>query len=251
MYFYIADPPQTKVDQTAVAAIRARLIPDGIAGEFVFRTPGQSAATLAKSAIDQGYSTIVAVGNEYLAAEIAGTIYDQPIALGVLPINASPDLAQIIGYSDWRVGIKALRHRKIILRDIGVINAELFFLSEVKINSAKPQHFYLHTDRFSAEIFSNIIRITLCTGEMPFAFAGLLNFYTTAKNGPIWSKSIFGKPAFNVETLMRSDTAVIQSESDCDVVQDGHAIAKMPISLSVIPQSVRIITARQLHTEAE
>ncbi len=249
MYYYIAEPPQTKQDQAVITALRAQLIPEGIAGEFVFRTPGQSAARLARAALGQGFSTVVAVGNDSLASEIASALYDEQAALGVVPMHASDSLLQLLGYTDWKAAIQTLRHRKLILHDLGTVNGDYFFLTNVVVRSSKPTKLSLHMDRFTAMLQTDELHVILSTEHEPFSVPGVINFTVFKhKNAPLWTKSLFGKRELNIETLLRSEQAVLQCRDTAVIYQGSHEIAETPASLAVIPQAVRIIVARQMRT---
>lgn len=246
MYYYIVDPPNAKSDQQIVAAIRNKLVPEGIAGEFVYRTPGQSASGLADRALRQGFSTIVAIGDDTLASELASALYDQPAALGVIPMHASDSLHTILGYSDWQTGIHALKMRKLVLRDLGTINSQIGFLTDCVIESAKPTEFYLHMARFAVTITTNQIHLKLSTGIEPFSIPGVINFITMQNSygGGVFS-SLFRQSSTTIDTLLRSEQAVIQSK-DASVVKYGNAtLATTPVTIACIPQAVRLIVNRK------
>jgi len=245
MYYYIVDPPQTKTDQNSIATIRNRLVPEGLAGEFVFRTPGQSSSTLAEKALAQGFSTIVAIGDDTLAGELAVVLYDQPSALGIIPMHASPSLHALIGYSDWQSGIAALRARKLALRDLGIINGEKAFLTEVVVKTPKPTNFQIHMNRFTVSTDTDALTLRLSSDIAPFDIPGVINF-VTMKQAP--SRGLFGfmkSDSSPYDTILRSEQAVIQTETPAQVLYSGISIAETPLSVSIIPQAIRMVVARQ------
>ncbi len=245
MYYYIADPPASTVDQKIISAIRTQLIPLGIAGEFVFRTPGGSAAKLTKHALSEGFTTVVAIGDDLLASEIASVMYDQPAALGIIPIGASPSLTTTLGYSDWKQGISALRHRRLIMHDIGSLNGDFFFMTDLCVKATQKTDFYIHTDRFSVLAQTDYLDIRLSSSNEPFNIPGVIHLVIPKqKNAPIWIKPFLGKPYLNIETLVRSETAVIQTESEAKIEYLGNTLMNTPVSISVIPQSVRLIITK-------
>lgn len=244
MYYYIVDPPQTKNDQQVINAIRNRLIPEGLTGEFVFRTPGQSASVLADKALKQGFSTLVCVGDDALAGELATVLYDQSAALGIIPIHASGALHDLIGYADWKTAISALRARKIALRDIGVINGELSFLTEVEVLSRKPSLTRIHMNRFAVSAELARLTIKLSSDSPPFDMPGVLNFVVYEPAG--LSFLGFGKPKSPIiSTLLRAEQAVIQTTAPARILYGKQEIAQTPISVSILPQAIRMIVARQ------
>ena len=246
MYYYIVDSPQTKADQTTIASIRSKLIPEGIPGEFTFRTPGESAKNLAEKAIAQGFTTIVAIGGDQLINELAGILYDQPIALGIIPMNASAAMQKLIGYNDWHVAIQTLRHRKLALFDVAVINEEHFFLTEVLLTAEKPSIFSLHMNRFTAHAETKSLRLVLPTGQAPFDITGVINFVIeeTASRGGFGG--FFGGQKSEITTLLRSEQAAIQCTNPATCTLDTVAIAQTPLSVTIVPQAVRIVVARHI-----
>lgn len=245
MYYYIVDPPQTKADQQIINTIRSKVVTEGIAGEFVFRTPGQSAATLAERALKQGFSTVVCIGEDTLAGELASVLYDQASALGVIPIHASDALHQLIGYDDWRAGLQALKARKLALRDLGVINGENSFLTEVQLQSPKPTIFHAHMNRFTAKIETDLLILRLSNDVPPFDMPGVINFIELGNRR---SKGLFSFGASStptIDTLIRSEQGVIQTDAPVEVLYAGRPIAQTPLSVSLIPQAIRMIVARQ------
>lgn len=245
MYYYIVDPPQTKTDQQIVNSIRKLVVTEGIAGEFVFRTPGQSASHLAEKALKQGFSTVVSVGEDTLAGELASVLYDQSCALGIIPIHASDALHNIIGYSDWRAGLSALRARKLALRDIGVINGEFSFLTEVVLRSPKPTIFHAHMNRFTANIESDSLILRLSNDIVPFDVPGVINFVVLQKPRGHGFFGLGGTRDAEISTLIRSEQGVVQTDAPVAVYYADKSITQTPLSVSIIPQTIRMIVARK------
>lgn len=245
MYYYIVDPPQTKTDQQIISTIRNRLVPEGIAGEFIYRTPGQAASGLAAKALQQGFSTIVGIGNDNLASELAVALYDQPAALGIIPLHATSSLHELIGFSDWRIGIDALKNRKLALRDLGTINAEIGFLTDCFIRSKKLTEFHLHMARFAATMSASEIIVRLSSDTEPFNIPGVINYVIMPERrsrGVIGA--IFSSAQTEIDTLLRSEQAVIQSRDEAVIEYGNQTIAHTPVTISIIPQAIRMVVAR-------
>jgi len=244
MYYYIAEPPENKQDQNTLNSIRSSLVPEGIAGEFVFINPSESIETMVNNAIKQGFSTIVAVGNDMLADSIAGSVYDQHVALGLIPLRTST-LAVSLGYESWQKAILALKHRKLALFDLGAINDEYYFLQNAVISTDKNAQYLLHMSRFNASIATNQIILQMPTGVSPFDIPGVINFVVESKSNRKWS--LFGNSkGGEIETLLRSEQSAIQCSESASVILNGKTISHTPVSVEIIPQSVRIIVARQI-----
>lgn len=250
MYYYICDPPTTKTDQAIITSIRSALVPEGIGGEFVMRSVGESVGGLVSKAIVQGFSTIVAIGGDQLINELGGVLYDQQAALGILPLHISSGIETIIGYHDWRTGIQALRHRKLHLRDIAAINAEHFFINNAEITVSKS-NFILHMNRFTARLETSEIILQLSTGNEPFAVPGVINFVVpTGKATSGFLSKFFASSSNQISTLLRAEQAAVLCENEAKVTIAGKVVASTPISVEIIPQALRVVVARQLRAKA-
>ena len=91
-------------------------------------TPGPSeGARLASSAVEDGYETVIAVGGDGTANEVANGLVDTPVALGLYPIGSGNDFARALGYPRGRKKLGAFlasaRPRRI---DVGEVNGRIF-----------------------------------------------------------------------------------------------------------------------------
>jgi len=246
MYYYIAETPTTKHHQDIINNIRSRFVPEGIAGEFVFRNASAPVDELVATALNQGFSTIVAIGGDGLVDEIAGSMYDQHAALGYIPLTKSP-LTKLFGYDNWQSAISALRHRKLALFDLGSVNGEHYFLNRIDITSKKDCQFAMHMGRFNATITTDKISVQMPSGDASFDIQGVINFVVYRKNMGSWASSLFGGGSTQeIDSLLRAEQAAIQSSDVAEVILNGKSICTTPVSIEIIPQSVRIVVARQM-----
>jgi diacylglycerol kinase family enzyme len=77
-------------------------------------------------AIEKGYKTIVAVGGDGTINEIINSIGNTGIALGIIPLGATNELARMLGILDWQTACNILAGRKIEEVDLGLINDNVF-----------------------------------------------------------------------------------------------------------------------------
>ncbi|HYK99272.1 MAG TPA: diacylglycerol kinase family protein [Candidatus Acidoferrales bacterium] len=94
----------------------------------VVSTPGPSeAARLASSAGEDGYETVIAVGGDGTANEVANGLIDTPVTLALYPIGSGNDFARALGYPRSRKELAAFlaaaRPRRI---DVGEANGRIF-----------------------------------------------------------------------------------------------------------------------------
>lgn len=127
MYYYIINPASGggKINKVQ-DKLKERLKELGIAGEFAKSTGPGDVSRLTKMAIDRGYKTIVAVGGDGTINEIINAIGDARVALGIVPMGSSNELANMLGITDWPIACNILAARKVEEVDLGLINDKLF-----------------------------------------------------------------------------------------------------------------------------
>lgn len=131
MYYYIVNPAAggariNKIQDRLVERLK-RL---GIYGEFVKSTGGNDVAKLAKLGISKGYKTIVAVGGDGTINEVMNAILDNPkVALGIIPMGTTNDLADALGITDWYQSTGILAARKIEEVSLGHVGDRVFITS--------------------------------------------------------------------------------------------------------------------------
>ena len=127
MYYYIINPASGggKINKVQ-DKLKDRLRELGIAGEFAKSTGPGDVARLTQMAIDKGYKTVVAVGGDGTINEIINAIGDHNVALGIIPMGSSNELASMLGITEWQMACNILAARKVEEVDLGLINDKLF-----------------------------------------------------------------------------------------------------------------------------
>ena len=127
MYYYIINPASGggKINKVQ-DKLKDRLRELGIAGEFAKSTGPGDVARLTKMAIERGYKTIVSVGGDGTINEIINAVGNANVALGIIPMGSSNELANMLGITDWTMACNILAARKVEEVDLGLINDKLF-----------------------------------------------------------------------------------------------------------------------------
>jgi len=127
MYYYIINPASGggKINKVQ-DKLKDRLKELCIAGEFAKSTGPGDVARLTRMAIERGYKTIVAVGGDGTINEIINATTDTSVALGIIPMGSSNELANMLGITDWQMACNILAARKVEEVDLGLINDKLF-----------------------------------------------------------------------------------------------------------------------------
>ena len=127
MYYYIINPASGggKINKVQ-DKLKDRLKELGIAGEFAKSTGPGDIDKLTRMAVEKGFKTVVAVGGDGTINEIINAIGNTGVALGIIPLGSSNELATMLGITDWQSACNILAARKIEEVDLGLINDKVF-----------------------------------------------------------------------------------------------------------------------------
>ncbi|MFA7244098.1 MAG: diacylglycerol kinase family protein [Patescibacteria group bacterium] len=161
MYYYIFDPKKCK-KKTQVEAIKDQLAHIGISGEFTYVTGVQSASELAEIGLRKKYSTIVAVGSDDIINQVADKMVGKPEAMGIIPLEASAEIENVIGVRNPRDAIDVLRFRRIKEINLGMTGNRRHFITSAELELKKSTEItiefkgYLVQAKVSKMTISNI-----------------------------------------------------------------------------------------------
>lgn len=136
MYYYIFDPKKCK-KKAQVEAIKDQLARIGISGEFSYVTSMQSASDLAEIGLKKKYSTIVAVGGDDIINPIADKVVGTAEAMGIIPLEASEKIENLIGAKNWKDAIDILRFRRIKEIHLGMTGNGRHFITSAELELKK------------------------------------------------------------------------------------------------------------------
>jgi diacylglycerol kinase (ATP) len=112
---------------TLTSTIAAELGQAGLSVDVVTTPAPGEAARLASSAVEDGYTLVIAVGGDGTAMEVANGLVGTDTALGLYPIGSGNDFSRALGYPRARKRIGAFlasaRPRRI---DVGEVNGRVF-----------------------------------------------------------------------------------------------------------------------------
>jgi len=163
MYYYIINPASgggriNKVQEK----LKERLKDLGIAGEFVKSTGAGDISKLTRMAIEKDYKTIVAVGGDGTINEIINAMAgNTKVALGIIPLGSSNELAAMLGINDWQSACNILAARKIEEVDLGLINNNVFVTA---VTIGFDNRLFEHRNEHKGGIFGKISDLTRLTG---------------------------------------------------------------------------------------
>jgi len=138
MYYYLFEAQHGPKEYERVAQIKELLSSLGIAGEMATPAPGHGVEDLVASAIAKRYSTVIAVGGIELVNRVAHALEPYDAVFGIIPIFDHPDIARLIGTSDWKTAAEQLKRRRWRPIRLGSMNGSAFFVM--------PAHVEVPTD---------------------------------------------------------------------------------------------------------
>jgi len=242
MYYYILEQPKNKAISKTQEYLRDLLGLLGIAGEVVTVSPARSTDELVEMGLSKKYNTIVAVGSDRHINKIASQMINTKCVLGIIPINASSLINQLIGVSELKEAAEILKYRKLKEVNMGLIEPNRYFLTQAEIQSIKPIKTtitVIGTNFDSYSIETNITELIISRNIYV-----LLN---DKSRGPglikgTWSW-LTGKKVADIESsILRGKKIKIETSVQVPVIMDGEIIAKTPIVASLQTRVLKIIT---------
>ena len=245
MYYYIFDPPTGAKEYERTAQIKELLASLGIAGEISQPQPGKSAEDLVHNAIAKRYSTIVAVGGMELINRIARALEPYDVVFGIIPTIDHPDIATLIGTSEWKPAAEQLKRRRWQYARLGVINDDIYFLTPAYIDVPSGSAYSIQTPDFTAMGRGGLVEL------MPLYVEGSQEVNLSikvqqAKEAPrgILQKLFSRDSAPSHDSYFSAPTVTIQTEQTLSVTVAGTAIITTPIQCTTKGKQLRLIVAR-------
>lgn len=123
----IVNPAAGKGSGARVASrIASDLEAVGLSADVFMSPAAGEGARLAAMAVEEGYTSVIAVGGDGTANEVANGLVGSEVSLGLYPIGSGNDFARALGYPKRRrvpAFLASARRRRI---DVGVVNGRVF-----------------------------------------------------------------------------------------------------------------------------
>lgn len=233
MYYYVFDPPRGPKEYERTAQIKAYLSQIGIGGETAQPQPGRSVEDLVASALIKRYSTLVAVGGISLITKMAASLKGRDAVFGIIPLFSHPDIAELIGSSEWKAAADALPRRRFQERRVGYINDSVPFITPARI-SLENKTAIVQAEHFELLLNSGVITLTPECEQI-----------TLSHDLPLPQRSWlqrFAKPnAATDRTLFHTSACTITSPVLTSVSVAGADVAQLPLDVQASTGILRII----------
>jgi len=243
MYYYIID-----LGNKQIAKIKDKMemlmASYGISGDFGKISPLSSAYELAKRALTQNYSTIVAIGDNEIINQVAQAMVNSDATMGIIPINADSLIYNLIGATSMKNALEILRARKIETIDVGKISENKYFLTEITLQSNKPVPTVIDFSHFRIGGNFQNINIANGTNDIESFKDGKLIIkidHEERKKGLFWK--IFKSSPSSFSTFSQ-DYLKIETEKKVDVYLGKEIVAKTPCEVTLLPFALKLIVSR-------
>jgi len=240
MYYYILDLGDRNIAKLK-EKMEVIMASYGISGDFGKISPLSSAYELAKRAVAEGYSTIVAVGNNQIINQVANALVNTKSALGIVPLGVTPSISELIGAYSLKDAMGVLRTRKVEVIDVCKVNQKHYFLTQAVIKNPRPLPTVLDFGKFkSGGKFCEIVVSNGDGSKRSFRDGffcvkidqkkekGVLRWFQKTRPG----------------SFFREESVVIETEEKSPVIVEGEVIDQTPCQIKIVPLSLKILVAR-------
>lgn len=235
MYYYIFDSPKNYSESKLHERIKQHLTLLGISGETTLVSPARSASELAVMGVEKGYSTIVAVGGDELINEIGSNIQGRDVVLGIIPINTSDDILNLIGTNDFKEACKGLQKRHLKQINMGCLEPNVNFLTKVTIETNKPLSVQAEIDDFYFVTQTQKIVIDHNLGVHLINAPKQSGFFDSILN--LWSKAELP----NHNSYFNATRLRLRTHEIVPVKIGNLTVSKTPIVAFKKPEALKII----------
>ncbi len=237
MYYYILESPNNRAVRQTYQRLRDILTNLGIAGEMVAASPARLPEELTEMGLEKGYSTIVAVGGDFHINQVATTVMNRAV-LGIIPINASAQVTDLIGVTDLRSAAESLKFRRLSSVNTVLIEPDQTLFLTAEIRPEKLAKVSIVVDNrarafayFNRVVINRDLNITIESEHVtePRKVLGLFNV---------------GGNIVRSESLFHAKTLRLVTDPELPLLVDGQPVTKTPVHMRLLPESLKVITRR-------
>jgi diacylglycerol kinase family enzyme len=251
MYYYIFDIKKCK-KRSLVTDIKNYLSTLGISGEFAYPSAAYTTEELVDLGLSKKYNTIVGIGGDEIANKIAAKLCGNSAALGLIPLEASSDLEDLIGAKNWKEAAENLRFRKINEIKIGKTANGCAFLTNLTLDLKMPTEVTIEFKDFLVQAKASSLTISNFNPAVekigPDYLDLVLESVDPREPAFLTKISSFfgGKKNENMNmSLFRGRSLRLFTNSQVPLVAGGEAIAKTPQLIETSDDNLRLIVGKK------
>jgi len=187
--------------------------------------------------LEKGYSTIVAVGGDYHINQIATIVMNRAV-LGIVPINASKQVTDLIGVTDIKAAAESLKFRRLTTVSTILVEPDLPIFLNAEIIPPKMAKISLVIDNrvrafayFNRAVINRSLEIEITSTHL-----------TEAKK--LFGLFEMGGNVITSESHFHGRSIRIVTDPELPLLVAGKPIAQAPVTLRLLPESLKVITRR-------
>ncbi|MEX1052058.1 MAG: diacylglycerol kinase family protein [Patescibacteria group bacterium] len=237
MYYYVLESPSSRAVRQTYQKLRDILTNLGIAGEMVTASPARTPTELTQMGVSKGYSTIVAVGGDDHIDEVAIAALGQAV-LGVVPINASGLVTELVGVRDLRDAAESLKRRRLTTHSVVFVEPDNAFFLDAVVNAPKLAKISL--------VLDNKVRVHSYFNTLTINRALELHLTSEHITEPKKILGLFstGGKKVTSESFFHPRQVRIITEPPLPLMVGSTKVALTPTELRLVPESLKVITKR-------
>ncbi len=237
MYYYVLESPSSRAIRQTYQKLRDILTNLGIAGEMVTASPARTPTELTQMGVSKGYSTIVAVGGDDHIDEVAIASLGQAV-LGVIPINATDLVTDIVGVRDLRDAAESLKRRRLTTHSVVFVEPDNAFFLDATVTAPKLAKVSL--------VLDNKVRVHSYFNTLTINRSLQLRLASEHVTEPKKILGLFSSGGKKVtsESHFHARQVRIVTEPPLPLMVGGTKVAQTPTELRLVPESLKVITKR-------
>jgi diacylglycerol kinase family enzyme len=251
MYYYILDIKKFK-KKSLVEDIKNYLSVLGISGEYSYPSAAYTTEDLVKLGISKKYNTIVAIGSDDLVNTIGGILCGRSEALGIIPVEASSDLCELIGAKSWKEAAENLRFRKIQEIRVGKTTNGKAFLTSINLGNSRPTDVTVEFKDFVIQAKVSDFMISNFNPEIkkldPEFLDVVFQSISQRESGLLGKLGSFlgsKKSAGNELSLLRARSLRLFTSNQIPLLAGNDVVAKTPQLIESSDEKLRVIVGKK------
>ncbi len=250
MYYYIFDLKKCK-KRSLVADIKNYLSFLGISGEFTYPSTAYSTKELVELGLSKKYNTIVGVGGDEVANDIAGALCGKSEAMGVIPIEASDDLSLLIGTRNWKEACDNLRFRRIAEMRIGRTANGGAFMTTLNLDLKAPTAITIEFKDYIVQAKTKELIISNFHANQRKIAPDFLDISLQSISPKESTMSRFSS-FLGINSTKEKDNSIFRARSlrlftssQIPLLSNGHQIAKTPQLVESSDENLKLIVGKR------
>ncbi len=243
MYLYVYDSFLTDPKYaTLLTKIEQRVVDLDIKGKIARLSILKNLKELITDAVKGGVKTVVVIGNDQTFTKVINVVAELDVALGLIPVDASSEIAKMLGIPPRDLACEVVSGRIIKKLDLGKINNH-YFLRSAEITDAPVS---ISCDSFQIQPTTERHMIVVSNFGPQHRTSsptdGVMEAVITPRQNA-W----FGSNKAIKSTVLPFKKVQITSlaEEPVSIITDSYLVMKTPALIEIAPAKLKVIVGSQ------